>query len=74
MLILDESDEWLNKAFKKQTCDVLLQTNDHLEFLTAALKADTKKGLLWTVTIVFWSYYSHSACWLVFLHFLNPVL
>ena len=43
----------------------LLRTNVHLEFLTAILTADTKKGLLWTATIILQSYYSRFAIWLV---------
>ena len=36
----------------------VLWTNDHLEFLTAILTADTEEGLLRTATIILQSYYS----------------
>ena len=40
---------------------VILQTHDHLEFLTAILMADTEEGLLRTATIILQSYYSRFA-------------
>ena len=36
----------------------LLHTNDHLEFLTTILTADTEEGLLRTATFILQSYYS----------------
>ena len=42
----------------------VLRTNDHLEFLTAILTADTEEGLLQTATIILQSYYSCFAIWL----------
>ena len=54
------------------TDHILLCTNNHLEFLTAILTADTKEGLLWTATIILQSYYSRFAIWPVFQCFRIP--
>ena len=43
----------------------VLHTNNHLEFLSAILMADTEEGLLRTATIILQSYYSRFAIWLV---------
>ena len=50
-----------NGYFEVNAAQYMLWTNDHLEFLTAILTANTEEGLLWTATIILQSYYSRFA-------------